>query len=433
MGRKFRRLRGLRDYLPEDMEKLNYVKRVVRQLFSLYGYMEVMTPTLESFELLAAKSGEEIRQRMYVFTDLGGRKVALRPEMTAPIARFYINNMLGRPKPVRLGYIANCFRYDEPQYGRYREFWQGGFELIGSREPEADAEILDIADALMRRLGFENHYLKLGHVGVMRAFLGAEGVAEPDQNRIFGLMDKGRIEESLSVLEELKVSSRCLEVAEALFSLKGYDAAKLLGEAEELLADYEKALLELENFKRVIGYCIACGLSGRLFVDFSFARGLEYYTGMIFEVFVPGFRIALGGGGRYDKLIELFGGEPTPAVGYAPGLDRIVLAMEELKIPFKEERKVKVYVVSTSEDMRIRALKVAHELRENNVMAELEVFGRSLRKALSYANSRGFSHAIIVGAKEAERGKIVLKDLSANVQFEVTLGEAINMLKEKIS
>ncbi|RLE48651.1 MAG: ATP phosphoribosyltransferase regulatory subunit, partial [Candidatus Methanomethylicota archaeon] len=176
MGRKFRRLRGLRDYLPEDMEKLNYVKRVVRQLFSLYGYMEVMTPTLESFELLAAKSGEEIRQRMYVFTDLGGRKVALRPEMTAPIARFYINNMLGRPKPVRLGYIANCFRYDEPQYGRYREFWQGGFELIGSREPEADAEILDIADALMRRLGFENHYLKLGHVGVMRAFLGAEGV-----------------------------------------------------------------------------------------------------------------------------------------------------------------------------------------------------------------------------------------------------------------
>ena len=415
------------------MEKLNYVKRVVRQLFSLYGYMEVMTPTLESFELLAAKSGEEIRQRMYVFTDLGGRKVALRPEMTAPIARFYINNMLGRPKPVRLGYIANCFRYDEPQYGRYREFWQGGFELIGSREPEADAEILDIADALMRRLGFENHYLKLGHVGIMRAFLGAEGVAEPDQNRIFGLMDKGRIEESLSVLEELKVSSRCLEVAEALFSLKGYDAAKLLGEAEELLADYEKALLELENFKRVIGYCIACGLSGRLFVDFSFARGLEYYTGMIFEVFVPGFRIALGGGGRYDKLIELFGGEPTPAVGYAPGLDRIVLAMEELKIPFKEERKVKVYVVSTSEDMRIRALKVAHELRENNVMAELEVFGRSLRKALSYANSRGFSHAIIVGAKEAERGKIVLKDLSANVQFEVTLGEAINMLKEKIS
>jgi len=433
LGRKFRRLRGLRDYLPEDMEKLNYVKRVVRQLFSLYGYMEVMTPTLESFELLAAKSGEEIRQRMYVFTDLGGRKVALRPEMTAPIARFYINNMLGRPKPVRLGYIANCFRYDEPQYGRYREFWQGGFELIGSREPEADAEILDIADALMRRLGFENHYLKLGHVGIMRAFLGAEGVAEPDQNRIFGLMDKGRIEESLSVLEELKVSSRCLEVAEALFSLKGYDAAKLLGEAEELLADYEKALLELENFKRVIGYCIACGLSGRLFVDFSFARGLEYYTGMIFEVFVPGFRIALGGGGRYDKLIELFGGEPTPAVGYAPGLDRIVLAMEELKIPFKEERKVKVYVVSTSEDMRIRALKVAHELRENNVMAELEVFGRSLRKALSYANSRGFSHAIIVGAKEAERGKIVLKDLSANVQFEVTLGEAINMLKEKIS
>ena len=431
MGRKFRRLRGLRDYLPEDVDKLNYVKSVVRQLFFLYGYMEVMTPTLESFDLLAAKSGEEIRQRMYVFTDLGGRKVALRPEMTAPIARFYINNMLGRPKPVRLGYIANCFRYDEPQYGRYREFWQGGFELIGSKAPEADAEILEIADALMRRLGFKNHYLKLGHVGVMRAFLGAEGVDELSQNKVFGLMDKGRVEDALHALENLNVSSRCLEVAEALFSLKGFDVIRLIGEAEKLLVDYDAAKVELENLRQVVECCEACGLKGRLFMDFSFARGLEYYTGIIFEVFVPGIRIALGGGGRYDKLIELFGGEPTPAVGYAPGLDRIVLAMEELKIPFKERRVVRVYVVSASEELRLRCLEIAHKLREQGIAAELEVLRRSLRKALSYANSKGFSHAIIVGAEEASRGKIVLKDLNAKVQYEVTLEEAINMLKEK--
>ncbi|MEM2452087.1 MAG: ATP phosphoribosyltransferase regulatory subunit, partial [Candidatus Methanomethylicia archaeon] len=129
---KFKVLRGLRDLLPEEVEKMNYVKSVIRELFTLYGYKEIITPTLESYDLFEAKAGEELRHRMYTFKDLGNRKVALRPEITPSVARFYINHMLSKPKPVRLGYISNCFRYDEPQYGRYREFWQGGFELIGS-------------------------------------------------------------------------------------------------------------------------------------------------------------------------------------------------------------------------------------------------------------------------------------------------------------
>lgn len=430
MARKYGRLRGMRDLLPEDVAKLNYVKSMIRRLFRLYGYREILTPTLEFFSLLAAKSGEEIRKRMYVFTDLGGRRVALRPEMTAPVARFYINNMTSYHKPLRLGYIVNCFRYDEPQYGRYREFWQGGFELIGSSKPESDVEILEIAYSLLRRLGFTDYYIKINHIGVIRELFKLEGVEDDYQNRIFSLLDKGELKNALGMLDELDVSSRFMELVKSLFSLKGFNYDELIRRAEQLLAGYDSALIQLKNFKQIISLSERCSLKDRLLVDFSFARGLEYYTGMIFEVFAPPIKLALGGGGRYDKLIELFGGEPTPAVGYAPGLDRIVLAMDELKIPFKFERYARVFIIPVNDNVMSEAVEIACKLRSLDISVELEVMGRSLRKALSYANSMKFNYAIIVGEKELSRGKIILRNLDENVQYEVTLEEAIRLLKK---
>lgn len=432
VSKKYGKLRGMRDLLPEDVAKLNYVKSMVRKLFQLYGYKEILTPTLELFSLLAAKSGKDIRQRMYVFTDLGGRRVALRPEMTAPVARFYINNMTSYPKPLRLGYIVNCFRYDEPQYGRYREFWQGGFELIGSKEPESDVEILEIADSLLKRLGFSNHYIKINHIGVIRELLEYEGISEDDQNRIFTLLDKGKLMDALNLLKELGASSRFMETAKSLFSLKGFNYNEILIEVEKLLIDYEDALTAFENFKQILDLSEKCGLTGRLFVDFSFARGLEYYTGMIFEAYAPPVRVALGGGGRYDKLIELFGGEPTPAVGYSPGLDRIVLAMDELKIPFKQEWYARVFVIPVNEKVKSEAVEIAYKLRSFDISAELEVMNRSLKRALSYASNMKFTHAIIVGEKELLKGEIVLRNLERNVQYVVTLEEAIRLLREKL-
>ncbi len=428
----YRRLRGMRDYLPEDVKKLNYVKSIVRELFRLFGYKEVMTPTLESFDLLAAKSGEEIRHRMYAFTDLGGRKVALRPEMTASIARFYVNNLRGYSKPIRLGYIANCFRYDEPQYARYREFWQGGFELIGSQLPEADAEIIEIADLLMKKLGFKRYYIKLGHIGILRAILSSELIEESEQNRIFGLMDKGRLSEAIMRLKKLAASPRCVRTISELANLKGYATKDLILKAESIITGYDEAIKHLENLREVLECLKACEVES-VILDFGFARGLEYYTGVIFEVFAEGFKLALGGGGRYDRLIELFGGEPTPAVGYAPGLDRIVLAMSELNIPFKFREEIKTYVVPTSNDfkLKLKAIEIAHLLRENDLGVELEVMGRSLRRALSHASARGFTFAIIVGTKEISKGKVVLRDLELNMQYEVTLSEAINIIRNR--
>ena len=164
----FRTVRGMRDFLPQEAGRMRYIEHVTRELAQLFGYEEVITPVVESYELLAAKSGEEIRKRMYAFEDLGGRRVALRPEFTAPVARLMATKMKNEPRPMRLFCVGSLYRYDEPQYGRFREFWQANYELVGSNKPEADAEILLLTYELMRELGLHNYWLKIGHVGIIR-------------------------------------------------------------------------------------------------------------------------------------------------------------------------------------------------------------------------------------------------------------------------
>jgi len=368
---RFQTLRGMRDFLPEDLEKRRYVENTIRQLFHLYGYEEIDTPTLESMQLLAAKAGDEIRHRMYSFKDLGGREVALRPEMTASVARLVVNNLRYSTKPLRLGYISNCFRYDEPQQGRYREFWQGGFELFGSSRPESDAEILTIADHLMRALGFQNYKLKIGHVGILRGVLEQEGIDERTQDNILAYMDRREYDKAIALLERKRIPSGCIRVSRQLFEVETDSITEALSRGREILIDYEEALQSLENLENIIRILMDSGLDIPLTVDLGFGRGLEYYTGMVFEVFVPDLGIALNGGGRYDRLIEAFGGEPTPAVGCAPGIDRIVLAMERKKLFKKEDKGAKILVIALEDELQGQALRVAQKLRDRGYHTEI--------------------------------------------------------------
>jgi len=432
--RKFKVLRGLRDLLPEDVEKFNYVKSIIRDIFTLYGYKEIITPTLEEYTLFEVKAGEELRHRMYVFKDLGNRKVVLRPEITPSVARYYINHLLSQPKPIRLGYIANCFRYDEPQYGRYREFWQGGFELIGSPNPEADVEILSIADMLMRRLGFSNYYFKVSHIGILRGILASEKVPEKIQNQILGLFDKLRYDEAIKLLETTGVARKCIDDIKELINLKGQNAEKIIKDTEELVSKYPNSLKALLNLKSIIKIMDMAELKIPLNLDLGFARGLEYYTGIIFECFTSKMRLSLGGGGRYDNLIEIFGGPVTPAVGYAPGIDRIVLAIEEegIALPINKGEG-KVIVIPVSQNVNHYAIKVAHKFREMNIPVEIDVLGKGIKKMLSYASSHGFNYAVILGETELKEGKITIKNLKKEEQYTVTIEEAIDMIKSNVS
>ncbi|KPV63720.1 MAG: Histidine--tRNA ligase [Candidatus Bathyarchaeota archaeon BA2] len=412
----FRTVRGMRDFLPQEAERMRHVEQVSRKLAQLYGYEEVITPVVELYNLLAAKSGEEIRERMYTFKDLGGRKVALRPEFTASVARLVATKMRNEPKPVKLFCVGSLYRYDEPQYGRFREFWQANYEFIGSSKPEADVEALILTKDLMDKLGLRDYWFKIGHVGILRGILSQEGVTEEQQNRIMQLLDKKLWEEALTVIRGSGASQNCLATLKKVFETKGKDFSQTLKRAEESVQDYEKAVAAVENLREILELTAESGVKLEVTIEAGFARGLEYYTGIIFETYVPEIEIALSGGGRYDKLIELFGGEPTPALGVAQGVDRIVLAMDKQRIPSKVARERRVVVIPVDEESRAKAIGLSSMLRGAGLSVEVEVMGRKVSKALSDADRKAVAHAVIVGPEELKEGKVVLRDMKKREQ-----------------
>jgi histidyl-tRNA synthetase len=413
---KFQTIRGMRDFLPKEAETMKYVEQVTRELAHLYCYGEIVTPVVESYDLLAAKSGEEIRKRMYAFDDLGGRKVALRPEFTASIARLIATKMMNEPKPIRLYCCGSLYRYDEPQKLRYREFWQSNYELIGSDKPEADAEILILTHDLMKRLGLHDYWLKIGHVGIIRGILSEEDVSDERQNQIMQLLDNKRWDEALTVTQETGVSKTATTTLKKILDTKGTDASKVLKETRHVVSDYNSAVDAVVNLQVILELVRASGAKFETLIEAGFARGLEYYTGMVFQPYVPGLEREVGGGGRYNKLIELFGGEPTPAVGVAHGIDRLVLAVKKQKVSTKIGAKRRVMVIPIGEEMRAKAIGLSLMLRNVNIPVEVGVMGRTVSKALSDADRRNVTHAIIVGAEELKEEKVVLRDMKRGVQ-----------------
>ena len=420
----FQTVRGMRDLVGKDAQTLIGIISKARETALLYGYTEVITPVVESFELLSAKSGEEIRQRMFIFKDLGDRQVALRPEFTASIARLATTSLKNEPKPLRLFSAGSVYRYDEPQRGRYREFWQSNFELMGSSRPEADAEIVLLTDNMVKSLGLQGYAFKIGHVGVLRGILSQEGVDEKTQNAVFQRMDKKEYEEAFKLVP----TEKCRDMLEGLLQLKNNDCFETVENIKGYVAGYEKAKAAAENLSEILKLLVSSGCPVQV-VDPAFARGLEYYTGMIFEIYIPEFDIALGGGGRYDRLIELFGGEPTPSVGCAHGIDRVALALQTQKTAAGAEREKRVLVLAVNDALKVEALKVAKLLRQAGVIVEFEVMGRKMAKALEDADKRKVDWAVIVGERELKENAVMLRNLAKREQNVVPVGELAKKIK----
>jgi histidyl-tRNA synthetase len=422
--------RGMRDFLPEDAQKMRCVEQTARRLADLYGYEEVITPIVESHELLAAKAGEEIRLRMYTFNDLAGRKLALRPEFTPSIARLVATKLRTAPKPLKLFCIGSLYRYDEPQFGRFREFWQANYELMGSNKPEADAEILTLTSDLLQTLGLCNFYLKIGHVGIIRGILTQEDIVEEQQNQIMQLLDHKQWQDALTAIEKLGATQNCQTTLKNLFETQGKNTDRILKKIKRTVKDYEKATAATENLQQILDLDQKSGVQQETLIEAGFARGLEYYTGMITEAYVPELEsLALGGGGRYDKLIELFGGEPTPAVGVAMGPDRIVLATEKQNINLAEKKETHILVIPLKPEMRPQAFEIASKLRRQGIASETEVIGRELSKALADADRRGFTHAVIAAPKEAKEDEVILRNLKKHEQKTIKTDELVNEIQ----
>jgi len=425
----------MNDYLPDEAQKLRYVEQKTRETAQLYGYQEIITPIIETHELLATKAGDEIRHRMYQFNDMAGRKIALRGEFTPSIARLVATKMRTTPKPIKLFCVGSLYRYDEPQYGRNREFWQANYELMGTSHPEADAEIITLTSHLLNSIGLHNHYLKIGHVGILRGILNQEGIQETQQNQIMQLLDKKQWDQALTTAQNLKASRLCLKTLKTLIQTKGKDTTEILNEIAQTVENYETASAAAQNLHEIIQLVRNSNIKSEILIEAGFARGLEYYTGMILEAYAPELErtgLAIGGGGRYDKLIELFGGEPTPAVGVAPGIDRIVLATQKQKTPLKPPHTKRVLIIPLQEKMLPQSHTIAETLRQAGIPTEIELMRRPVSKALSDADRREFQYSVLIGPEEAKQGKLTLRNMKKREQKAIQTEELINeIMKEK--
>ncbi len=396
--------RGTRDFLPEEMEQRRAVEGVMRETATTWGYREVCTPEFEEQELFTLRSGEGIIGEMYAFEDKSGRRLALRPELTAPVLRLYVNEGKILPKPLRWYYFADCFRYERPQKGRYRQFWQFGVELIGADSPLADAEVIMVAEDALRRSGI--HFsLHVGHLGFMRALL--SGLAAGDQKRIRMFLDK----KDHKGLEEYLVSLGKEDLAGPLANLV---RCRDLEEAFDIAGEIPDKPRIMETFS------ILDEAGIEYLLDAGIARGLDYYTGMVFEAFAEnlGAENQVMGGGAY-RLAHLFGGEDTPSCGFAIGFDRVMVARGEKAVPSRA-----VVSVVHAPQGRWMALQAAREFRNAGIRTEIDLSGKNISAQLSHS-AKNADYALIVGEREAREKLVTLKNLRSGEQKQVPVGEAI--------
>jgi histidyl-tRNA synthetase len=405
------RPRGTRDFLPSETSRRKYVENVMRNVVRNWGYSEVITPTFEHLDLFTLKSGEGVIGELYNFTDKGGRELALRPELTAPVMRFYVNELQSLPKPLKLFYFENCFRYERPQKGRFREFWQFGVELIGSGKPDSDAEVIALAEAMLKAAGIKGK-MKIGNLAVIRTLL--KGLEPEVASKVMRLVDKKEYAGLEALLGEIGAEEKLKTAIFKLIKLEGRyilpDVREIVGELQEL-DDFEKTLALLETY----------GVEYTL--DFGIARGLDYYTGMVFEVYGEGLgaQKQVCGGGSY-QLIQLFGGGNVQSTGFGIGFDRI---MEICTLKPREPKKL--VLVSTPKTHR-DAIKFANDLRKY-VPVHLDLMERNFKAQLSFANTINADYVVIVGEKELEAGKLTLRNMVSGEQELLKLEELI----EKVS
>jgi len=421
--------RGMDDLLPREVALKRKIEEAIREVFKLYGYLEIETPTVEYYELFAVKSGEEIRERMFEFEDKAGRRLVLRPEVTASIARLVSTKLKVWPQPLRIGYIADCYRYDEPQWGRRRRFWQGGFELFGSKSPLADAEILQVSRDVFNKIGLRNHFFKVGHVGIIRKLLGKFGVDERDQDRILTMLDRKLIDDAINLMKRLDVGEEAMKSIRELVGLEGYDHERIFKRASEILSPWGEAERCLENLREIIETAREGGVDSPIMVSPGLARGLEYYDGFIFEQGLPGVHISFNGGGRYDRLVELFGGKPTPGVGCAIGITRLMQYMLDKSLGVPEPPRPKTLLIGIAGVSPKYVARVSDNLRKLGIAVEVEVTGKKLPTAIEFAVKHGMKFLIIVGEREEKGGKISIRNLETRTQVEVDLKDAKKIME----
>ncbi|OGS42108.1 MAG: histidine--tRNA ligase [Euryarchaeota archaeon RBG_16_62_10] len=406
------RPRGTRDFAPSEMAKRRKVEHAMRQACHRFGFGEIVTPTFEHAELFTMRSGREVVEEMYVFRDKGDREMALRPEITASVMRFYVNELSNLPKPMKLYYVGNCFRYENPQSGRYREFFQLGAELIGNKNPETDSEVIALAVNCIRSAGLEDFVVRVGHIGILKSLVQKEIKDEKVAAEALRMLDKEDFDAMGDMFDAKAIPRGLFDRIVAIADIRG--GVEELNNLEE--SDATQHLREVFAILKIHGI-EDCQ------VDLGIVRGLDYYTGMVFEIDAPrlGAEKQVMGGGSYT-LAELFGGEPVFSTGFAIGIDRVMLALEAER-PVEAAPALDAYVVPAKDDMRKYAFGLVARLRAQGLKADVDLMRRTMSKNLKYASSTGARFAVIVGREEMAKRSVTLRDMRSGEQKVVLADE----------
>ena len=403
-------VRGMRDILPEEVPYWTLLEDTVRAIARRFNYREIRPPLVEHTELFSRGIGETtdvVNKEMYTFTDKKGRSLTLRPEATASVVRAYVEHGLYMNEPFqKLFYIGPMFRYDKPQKGRSRQFHQYGVEAIGSLDPSLDVEVIDLAWALMDSLGLTGLSLRLNSIGcatdrkqyreVLREYF-ADRIADMCEDC------QRRYEENPLRILDCKVEHCQPSINDSP------------GSADHLCSDCE------DHFAQVRQFLEALGLSYE--IDSRLVRGLDYYTRTVFELVSKdlGAQDALLGGGRYDDLAEMLGGPPTPGIGFAGGMERLILVLRERTPVLQDRERLDLFFVTLGEAGRGLAVDLAKKLRQQGISVDLDYRARALRKQMSYADQLGVRYLLVFGNDEVATKKGKLKEMDSGQEREVTL------------
>ena len=406
-----RTIKGTHDILPEDSVRWQELERVIHDVAASYGYSEIRTPIFENTNLFSRSIGEDtdiVSKEMYSWEDRSGGSLTLRPELTAPVARAYIQHNLGSKSPLqRMYYIGPLFRRERPQKGRQRQFHQFGIEAFGSEFPEQDAEIIAVGNTIFSELGLKDISLKLNS-------LGSSTCRNKYTKALKDYLTPHK--DSLSATSQKRLESNPLRILET----KNPEEQKLIADAPSI-TDFWTAD-DKEHFSTVQNLLNSLNILYEL--DHQMVRGLDYYTRTTFE-FISGnlgAQDAICGGGRYDGLVETLGGKSTPAIGFAAGMERILLSMDIGKDDAKENT---VYLINLVESASGQALFIANELRELGCYVIMDTLRRSLKAQLRDANRIGAVKAVIMGEDELKNKTVQIKDLSSGEQEEIVMNDLV--------
>ncbi|HEX9912490.1 MAG TPA: histidine--tRNA ligase [candidate division Zixibacteria bacterium] len=405
---KYTALQGTRDLLPEDASKWRYIEEKIRGVLSLYNYKEIRTPIFEQTELFKRSIGDDtdiVQKEMYTFLDQGKRSLTLRPEGTASIVRAFIEHSLGEKSPlVKLFYFGPMFRQERPQKGRLREFYQYGAEVIGSLDPLVDAELIDLGVRINNAFGLENLKLHLNSIGCKDC--------RPAHRDAFNKFIKDKFDKFCQECQ-IRLNRNPLRI----FDCKNEGCIEALKDAPMIL-DYLDADCK-EHFQKVRDYLEKMKIE--YILDSRLVRGLDYYTRTTFEIKSEslGAQDTLIGGGRYDLLVSELGGKDTPAIGFAAGIERLIMVLEmQKKFPPDDER-LDLFIAPLGDEAKNLGFRIVKDLREKGLKCDIDFLGRSLKSQLKEADRQKAKRVLIIGEDELKKRKGTLRDMESKEQKEI--------------